>query len=109
MPNKPTSYDDITRKTVPEPDGSTRPSREQVERAYDGTHTRAADDLALLTAVQSAVGAHADGARVGVEVRDGRVELRGSVSQSSSMTELEDVVRGVAGVNSVENKLVVGS
>jgi osmotically-inducible protein OsmY len=109
MPNKPTSYDDITRSTVPDPDGSIRPSREQVERAFDGTHTRTQDDLRLLAAVQSAVHAHADGARVGVEVRDGRVELRGSVSQSPSISELEDRVRAVEGVQSVENKLVVGS
>lgn len=105
---KPTSYDDITRKTVPEPDGSMRPSREQVERAYDGTHTRAADDLKLLAAVQAAVHSHADGARVAVEVRDGNVELRGSVAHAPSLTELEELVQGVAGVTRVENKLVVG-
>jgi hypothetical protein len=108
MPSKPPSYDDITRKTVPEPDGSMRPSAEQIERAYDGTHTRTADDLRLLAAVQSSLQGHPDGGRVGVEVRDGRVELRGSVSQSSSMSEIEDRVRGVEGVSSVENKLVVG-
>lgn len=107
MANK--TYDDITRKTVPDPDGSIRPSREQVERAYDGTHTRTQDDLRLLAAVQAAVHSHADGTRVGVEVRDGRVELRGTVSQSGSITTLEDLVNSVPGVGSVENKLVVGS
>ncbi len=107
MANK--TYDDITRKTVPDPDGSIRPSREQVERAYDGTHTRTHDDLRLLAAVQAAVHAHGDGARIAVEVRDGRVELRGEVSRSASITEVEDLVRGVPGVGAVENKLVVGT
>ena len=109
MPNKPPTYDEITRKTVPDPDGSTRPSREQVEQAYDGTHTRTADDLKLLASVQAAVHSHADGARVGVEVRDGQADLRGSVTKASSITELDELVRSVTGVTSVENKLVVGS
>jgi osmotically-inducible protein OsmY len=109
MPNKPTTYDDITRKTVLDPDGSVRPSREQVEQAYDGSHTRTADDLKLLAAVQAAVHSHADGTRVAVEVRDGRVDLRGSVSSASSISELEDLLRSVPGVSEVANKLVVGS
>ncbi len=109
MPNKPTTYDEITRKTVPDPDGSTRPSREQVEQAYDGTHTRAADDQKLLASVQAAIRSHADGTRIAVEVRDGQVDLRGSIATASSITELEELVRGVSGVTSVDNKLVVGS
>ena len=109
MPNKPPTYDDITRKTVPDPDGSIRPSREQVERAYDGTHTRTHDDLKLLAAVQAAAHSHADGSRVAVEVRDGRAELRGNVAKPGSIGELEDLVKRVVGVESVENKLVIGS
>ncbi len=109
MPNKPTTYDDITRRTVPDPDGSMRPSRDQVEAAFDGTHTRTADDLTLLAAVQSAVHSHPDAAHVALEVRDGHVDLRGSVSRPAAMSELEDLVRTVEGVGSVENKLVVGS
>lgn len=109
MPKPPPTYDEVTRKTVPDPDGSIRPSTEQVERAYDGSHTRAHDDLRLLAAVQAAVHSHSDGARVGVEVRDGRVELRGGVTHAASMTEIEELVRGLSGVGELDNKLVVGS
>lgn len=107
-PTKPTTYDDINRATVVDPVGSVRPSREQEAAAYDGTHTRTHDDLKLLAAVQAAVHSHRDGARVSVEVRDGRVELRGTVANAPSMSEIEELVQGVAGVASVENKLVVG-
>lgn len=108
MANKPTTYDDITRKTVPEPDGSMRPTREQVEKAYDGSHTRTVDDQRLASDVETALRQHADGARVTLEVRDGRVELSGRVAQSTSIYALEDLVRTVDGVTSIDNKLVVG-
>lgn len=108
MANKPTTYDDITRETVPNPDGSMRPTREQVERAYDGTHTRTHDDQQLLAQVEAVLRTHADANRVQLEVRDGRVDLRGSVGAPGSLRDLEELVRDVPGVTEVDNKLVVG-
>ena len=36
MPNPPTTYDEITRRTVPEPDTSWRPTKEQEREAFQG-------------------------------------------------------------------------
>ena len=107
MPNKtPPSYDEISRTTVPDPIGTFKPSKEQVEAAHDGTHTRAVDDQKLTSAVQAALGSQGN---VRVEVRDGRVELHGSVTEAGAITDLEERARGVEGVSDVTNKLVVGS
>ncbi|HEY4059499.1 MAG TPA: BON domain-containing protein [Kofleriaceae bacterium] len=103
----PKSYDEITRGTVPDPDTSVRPSKKQVEDAYSGDFTKGHDELQLYAAVQGALHTHAEGSNVAIEIRDDRVELRGSVAKAASMDEIEALVRSVPGVGSVSNKLVV--
>jgi len=107
MSKTPPSYDDITRSTVPDPDTSRRPSPQQVEDAYTGDFTKGADELALYAAVQAALHAHPEGSNVAIEIRDNRVELRGSVTKAGSLDEIEALVQGVPGIASVTNKLVV--
>ena len=109
MAKPPVSYEEITRKTVPNPDSSFRPSKEQVAAAFDGTHTRAVDERELHTAVQAALQTHAEGGQVSAEVRNDAVELRGQVTRASSLDEIEALVTGVPGVGSVANKLVVAA
>jgi len=101
MPTK--SYDDIVRKTVPEPDSSWRPSADQVKQAYEGFRALDADEQALHARVQSAVA----GTGATVEVERDRVILRGKVSQQD-LTRLPELVRGIDGVGSVDDQLVVG-
>ena len=107
MSKPPPSYDEITRKTVPDPDGGMRPSKQQVTDAYDGSHGKDQEEQALRTAVQSAIGAHAGGSGVTLDLRDDQVELRGQVKSMADLDEVEALVRDVPGVRSVTNKLVV--
>jgi hypothetical protein len=103
----PKSYYEITRSTIPDPDGSIRPSKKQVEDAYTGDFTKGHDELLLYAAVQGALHSHPEGGNVTLDIRNDAVELRGSVTKASSLDELETLVRSVPGVGSVINKLVV--
>ncbi|HEY5927211.1 MAG TPA: hypothetical protein VIV11_36240, partial [Kofleriaceae bacterium] len=55
MPTPPKTYDEITRATVPEPDGSWRPSDEQVKQAYAGHRALDADEQQLSDRVHAAL------------------------------------------------------
>ena len=101
----PKSYDDITRKTVPDPIGSWRPSEEQVKQAYEGFRALDGDEQALQARVQSAVAGKGD---ITVEVERDRVILRGHVSDPKDLTRIPDLVRGIDGVGSVDDQLVTG-
>ncbi len=101
----PKSYDDIVRKTVPEPDSSWRPSAEQVKQAYEGFRALDADEQALQARVQSALAGKGD---ITVEVERDRVTLRGRVRDPQDLTRIPDLVRGIDGVGSVDDQLVSG-
>jgi osmotically-inducible protein OsmY len=98
-----TTYDDIVRKTVPEPDSSFRPSPEQIQQAKDGFRALDADEQALEARVRSAL---AGASGVTVEVARDRVTLRGSVDQATA-NQLADRVRAIEGVSSVDDQLVI--
>lgn len=101
----PKSYDDIVRKTVPEPDSSWRPSAEQVKQAYEGFRALDPDEQALQARVQSAIAGKGD---IQVEVERDRVTLRGRVRDPQDLTRLPELVRGIDGVGSVDDQLVTG-
>ena len=101
----PKSYDDIVRKTVPEPDTSFRPSPEQVKQAYEGFRALDADEQALQNRVQAAIAGRGD---IQVEVERDRVTLRGRVRDAADLTRLPELVRGIEGVGSVDDQLVTG-
>jgi len=101
----PKSYDDITRKTVPDPIGSWRPSEEQVKQAYEGFRALDADEQALQARVQSAIAGKGE---ITVEIDRDRVILRGSVRDPKDLTRIPDLVRGLEGVGSVDDQLVTG-
>jgi BON domain-containing protein len=96
------TYDDIVRKTVPEPDSSFRPSPDQVQQAKEGFRALDSDEQALEARVRSVVGATG----ASVEVSRDRVTLRGSVDQATA-NSLPDQVRAIEGVGSVDDQLVV--
>lgn len=98
----PTSYDDIVRRTVPDPDSSQRPSERQEQQAREGFRAMDAQETALAARVQAV----AEG--VEVEVDRETVTLRGSVRDAGAIARIEDAVRAVDGVGSVVNRLVVG-
>jgi hypothetical protein len=101
----PKSYDDITRKTVPDPIGSWRPSEEQVKQAYEGFRALDAEEQALQARVQSAIAGKGE---ITVEIERDRVTLRGRVSDAKDLTRIPDLVRGIEGVGSVDDQLVSG-
>ena len=96
------TYDEITRKTVPNPDTSFRPSPEQVKQAHEGFRALDSDEQALLARVRGALG----GAAVEVEITHGDVTLRGTVDAATA-NRLPDLVRGLDGVDSVIDQLVI--
>jgi osmotically-inducible protein OsmY len=98
----PTSYDDIVRRTVPDPDSSQRPSEHQEQQAREGFRAMDAHEAVLAARVQSA----AEG--VDVEVDRDTVTLRGQVRDAQAISRIEDAVRRIDGVGSVNNRLVVG-
>ena len=99
----PGSYDDIIRRTVPEPDSSFRPTRLQEQQAREGFRMLDADEQALQTRVIAALG----GAQIDVEIDRARVILRGHVTSGAQLQHFEDLVRAIEGVTKVENDLVI--
>jgi len=101
----PKTYDEIVRKTVPEPDSSLRPSPEQVKQAYEGFRAMDPDEQALQQRVLSAIGGRGD---ITVEVDHDRVILRGRVRDAGDLRRLPEIVRGLDGVGTVDDQLVIG-
>jgi hypothetical protein len=100
----PKSYDEITRKTVPEPDSSWRPSPEQVKQAREGFRAMDPDEQQLQARVRVAVGPGVD-----VEVDGDRVTLRGQVADAEALRRIPELARGVDGVAQIDDQLVVAS
>ena len=103
MPQPPSSYDDIVRRTVPEPDSSFRPTKGQEQQAREGFRMLDEDEQELHNRVLAALG----GATIDFEVDRTRVILRGHVTSGAAFQEMEDRVRAVEGVTTVENDLVI--
>lgn len=105
---KPLTYDEITRRTVPEPDSSFRPSPEQVRQAFAGHRELDVDETALRDRVMAALAAAAlETGGVTVEVTRDRVALHGKVKDAATMSRIADVVRD-AGVRELDDHLVIG-
>ena len=110
-PRTPHSYDEIVRRTVPDPDSSFRPDERQIAEADERFRdqrlsAQMTDQERMLYArVSNVVFATRD--EVGFEVERGTVILHGTVKDSRSIQTIEDRVRGVAGVEDVVNRLVV--
>lgn len=101
----PKTYDEIVRKTVPEPDSSFRPSPEQVKQAYEGFRALDPDEQALQQRVQAAIGGRGD---ITVEIDHDRVVLRGRVRDAGDLRRIPEIVRGIDGVGSVDDQLIIG-
>lgn len=95
-PRSPRSYDEITRRTVPEPDSSFRPARED--------EGGAASDQELRERVADALIAMGF-PEVGIEVDHGRVTLRGWVRDLATASRIERIVAVTAPEARVDNRL----
>jgi len=108
----PRSYQDIVRATVPNPDGSYRPTSWSVEAAHHRNQPvegQTADDARIREAIYErlAVEPALEGSGLWVDVREGVVDLRGSVSRAADRAIAEALVRSIEGVNDVHNESVV--
>lgn len=99
------SYDDIVRRTVPEPDSSFRPTPEQ-QRSTETQGPLPTHDDALADAVRAALAA-AGVQGVTCEVHGGRVRLDGAVADPAELGRIEYVVRDLEGVAAIDNRLHV--
>lgn len=104
----PKSYDEIIRKTVPDPEGSWRPTEGQEAAAKAaGYQALDAGEQDLHDRVREALNARGiDSSRIAIEVVRERVTLRGSVTQGTKLDDVESAVHGVSGVGELDNSLV---
>lgn len=108
----PRSYDEIVRRTVPDPDSSFRPDERQIEEAderfrQERLRAQMTDQERVLYERVADEVLFAPVGEVGFEVEHGLVTLHGSVPHVSLIAELERRVRAIEGVQQVKNRLVV--
>src|SRR5262245_2821272 len=99
------SYDEIIARTVPDPDGSWRPTPQQVRDTREG-RTRFPDDEALAAQVGVAL-RRAGAIHVVYEIDDGRVTLRGAVPDLHMLHRIEEALRAVAGIEELDDRVHV--
>lgn len=107
---KPTSYDEIAKRTVVEPEGVFRPSAEQVRQAREGFRALDGDEQQLLGRVRAALAASGlPIANLVVEVERDRVTVRGAVADPATLARAGDLVRAVDGVGALDDQLVIAA
>lgn len=105
----PKTYDEITRKTVPDPEGSWRPDPSTVKAANEGGYQALdKDEQDLHDRVRDALIAHGiDTSRIAIEVLRDRVTLRGTVTKGQRLDQIEMAVCAVSGVGELVDWLVL--
>ena len=88
------SYDEITRRTVVEPDGSLRAAAPSQPALDSGLRARVADALISVGYLD-----------IGFEIEDRRVLLRGQVRDAAVRSRIEQLVAAVDGVDAVDNRI----
>jgi osmotically-inducible protein OsmY len=102
------TYDEITRRTVPEPDSSFRPTKEQERQAFEGYRAMDEDEKALHARVMDALrDSGLNWQNISVEVERDRVSVRGNVEDERDLARIPEIIRNVEGVGSVDDRLVV--
>lgn len=102
------TYDEITRATVPDPDSSARPSKDQERDAFEGYRALDADETALHARVMDALrSSGVNWQNIAIEVDGRRVAVRGTVDDDEALGRIPDLIRNVDGVDSVDDRLVI--
>jgi osmotically-inducible protein OsmY len=96
---QPKSYDEITRRTVVDPDSSWRPIPSASEHPDDQALLERARDALLSLGFDD----------VGLEVEDGRITLLGWVRSRDTAARVERLVRNAAPEAEIRNRLHVPS
>jgi len=104
----PRSYDEITRSTVPDPDSSFRPTKDQERAAFEGQRIMSHDEIALYNRVSEALrGSGLDVSEVSIEIDRTTVTLRGRVSDHHALPQIENAVRDIPDVGDIVDLVVV--
>jgi hypothetical protein len=106
----PSSYDEIVRETVVDPDSSVRPTLAQERAAREGYRALDPDERALHDRVVHALSAAGPGvAGVTAEISRDLVRLRGRVADVATLRLIEDLVAGIPGVDTIHDQVVIDS
>src|SRR5689334_6584565 len=102
------TYEDITRRTVIEPDGGRRPSVEQERQAFEGFRQMDMAEQTLYDHVREALRrSGVDVQRVSIEVEHDRVTLAGLVDDEHALVAIGAAIGAVEGVGSVDDRLSI--
>lgn len=105
MSGTPRSYDDITARTVPDPDSSYRPTKEEEREALSRVETPR--DEALFSRVQDAL-RELGADHLSIETDGERVALHGPVADMAAWRRIDERLRAVEGVRELDNRTHVG-
>jgi len=107
---KPTSYDEITRRTVVEPDSSFRPTLDQVRQAHEGFRALDVDEQRLSERIRRALEAGGVGVEhVAFEVDRDQVTVRGEVPDRAALARISELIRAIDGVDELVDQLVIAA
>ena len=109
-PTVPVSYDDITRRTVPLPDSSHRPTEGEVDEAENPVLREQTELEAVIAAAvrdHLADDQHLDGSDLGVTVTGTTATLTGSVVTEADRRRAIEITQEVPGVTAVVDELRV--
>jgi osmotically-inducible protein OsmY len=107
---KPTSYDEITRRTVVEPDGSFRPTPEQVRQSREGFRAMDADENQLSERIRHVLAAGGvELAHVGFEVDRNQVTIRGEVPNGAALARISELISQLDGVDELVDQIVIAA
>jgi osmotically-inducible protein OsmY len=102
------TYDDISRRTVPDLDSSMRPTKDQEREAFEGYRAMDEDESALHARVMDALrDSGINWQSITIEVDHDRVSVRGTVDDDRDLSRVPELIRAVDGVGSVDDRLVV--
>lgn len=109
----PRSYDDIVRRTVPDPDSSFRPTPQQIAEAGEEHRERrmaaqmTSDEHELYGRVASVLLGEESLGEIGFELDGRRVILHGSVPDAAALRRVERLAETIDGIDEIENRIVV--
>jgi osmotically-inducible protein OsmY len=102
----PRSYDEIVRRTVPNPDSSWRPSSDEEQRALNGWRAPTPEDKALCDDIHDAlIAGGIDASAVKVEADCEHVVVRGVVHDRACAERIVEIIDRVPGVRAVVDQL----
>ncbi|MCX5743318.1 MAG: BON domain-containing protein [Proteobacteria bacterium] len=102
----PDSYDELVARTLIDPDGSRRPTPQQLRDTALGLRAMDVDERALTTKVDDALRAAGLGG-IEIEVEHRRVLLRGVVPDLETLNAITDTVGRIEGIETIDNRLHV--